>query len=184
MLRVSWEIQYQLCDWTLRIATANYTLHPNPFPATVPIAKNSEYNVTLNIMCNGEGPGKVVNMNVSLSILLNDNVIKHVPYILCSLSRLDTNDNTIHYHRSRKVYLQSYLYHEIMTSSTALTQDSTSFTQEMQSLYHLTSNQAILSTRNEGITSSANNIMMISHEGFFTYYGALFCLITLLCHPI
>ena len=112
MLHVFWQIQYQLCDWTLRIATANYTLHPNPFPATVPIAKNSEYNVTLNIMCNGEGPGKVVNMSVSLSILLNENVIKHVPYILCSLSRLDTNDNTIHYHRSRKVYLQSYFYHE------------------------------------------------------------------------
>lgn len=183
MLHVFWQIQYQLCDWTLRIATANYTLHPNPFPATVPIAKNSEYNVTLNVMCDGEGPGKIVNMNVSLSIILNDNVIEHVPYILCSLSRLDTNDNSIHYHRSRKVYLQSYLYHDIMTSSTALTQDSTSSTQEMQS-YHLTSNQAILSTRNEGITSSANNLMMISHEGFITYCGALFCLITLLCHPI
>ena len=168
MLHVSWEIQYQLCDWTLRIATANYTLHPNPFPANVPIAKNSEYNVTLNIMCNGEGPGKIVNMNVSLSILLNENVIKHVPYILCSLSRLDTNDNTIHYHRSRNFYPQSYLYHENMTSSTALTQDSTSYTQEMQS-YHLTSNQAILSTRN---------------EDFITYCGAFFCLITLLCHPV
>jgi hypothetical protein len=173
VLHVFWQIRYQFCDWTLQVATANYTLHPNLIPATVPIAKNSEYNVTLNIMCDGEAPEKIINMNVSLSILLSDNVIEHVPYIMCSLLRLDTNNNVIHYHRSRKVYL---------------TRDSIPSTHEMQS--YLTSNQSTesivatrLSTKNEGITSSANNT---SYVGMSTYCGALFCLITLilLCHSV
>jgi hypothetical protein len=189
VLHVFWQIQYQFCDWTLRVATANYTLHPNPFPANVPIAKSSEYNVTLNVMCDHEAPEKIINMNVSLSILLSDNVIEHVPYIMCSLLRVDTNNNMIHYHSSRKEYLQSYLHHDFMTSSTAITQGSTPSTQEKQS-YYLTSNQStqsfvstIVSTRNEGITSSANNT---SYEGMNTYCGVFFCLVTLilLCRSI
>lgn len=174
ILHLYWQIQYELCDWTLWIVTANFTLYPNPFPTKVPIARNSDYNVTLDTLCNHKAPQKTISMNISLSILLNENVTEHVPYIMCMLSRIDTN-NMIQYHRSRKVYLQSYLHQNVTTSSTATS------TQEMQSLFTSNSTQSVItnipSTKNVCNTSSANNI---SYQHMGTYLGALIFLITML----
>ena len=173
VLHLYWQIQYELCDWNLWIVTANFTLYPNLVPAKVPITKNSDYNVTLDTMCNRKTPQNTISMNISLSILLNDNITEHVPYIMCELSRIGTND-MIHYHGSGKVYLQSYLHHHVMTSSTATS------TQEMQSFLTSNSTQSVitmmLSTKHDDITSSANNILL-SYQHMHAYSGALICLI-------
>ena len=177
-LHVFWWIHYEFCDWTVWVVSADSTLYPFPSPEDIPIAKNSEYSVTLNSMCDHEAPVKTINMNVSLSLLLNSNVIEHVPYIMCVLSRIDT-DSMIHYHGSRKVYLRFYLHDVSKTSST--TQASTS-TQEIQSFVTSNSTQSIvttiLSNKTDGITSSASNIL--SHQAMNTYVVALFCLNVLL----
>ena len=183
-LHVFWWIHYEFCDWTVWVVSADSTLYPFPSPEDIPIAKNSEYSVTLNSMCDHEAPVKTINMNVSLSLLLNSNVIEHVPYIMCVLSRIDT-DSMIHYHGSRKVYLRFYLSDDSRASSTTQARLSTS-TQETQSLvtpnFTLSVDTTILSNlKTDGIASSASNIL--SSQAMHTYLGALFCLtaITLLC---
>ena len=178
-LLVFWQIQYERCDWTLWIITANFSLYPNPFSSNLPIAKNNEYNLTLSDKCDGEAPVKTINMNASLSIQLNDNVIEHVPYVICLLSRLDSLTNMTHYHRSKRVYLHSYVS---ITEST--TQHSMS-TQEILSL--LTSNSTQLtvitttmpSSQYDSITSSAANTI-VSYQDMSSCLGALFSLITLI----
>lgn len=177
-LLVFWQIQYERCDWTLWIITANFSLYPNPFSSNLPIAKNNEYNLTLSDKCDGEAPVKTINMNASLSIQLNDNVIEHVPYVICLLSRLDSLTNMTHYHRSKRVYLHSYV------SITESTQHSMS-TQEILSL--LTSNSTQLtvitttmpSSQYDSITSSAANTI-VSYQDMSSCLGALFSLITLI----
>ena len=101
MLHFYWQIRYEHCDWTLKVATLNFTLYPNDFPEDLPIALKSEYNVTSDFICNKDQEVDVVNRNVSLSILLSDNVLETVPYIVCKMTRPNSN------FRSREVYLQS-----------------------------------------------------------------------------
>ena len=80
-LSVSWQIYYQhvQCDrmWRVRVATQDYTLYPNQFPEDVPITQISEYNVTIN------SDLAACTDNVTLSLLITENVLEHVPYIVC-----------------------------------------------------------------------------------------------------
>ena len=81
LLTVSWQINYQhvQCDrmWRVRVATEHYTLYPNQFPEDVPIAQIAEYNVTI------DSTSAACTDNVTLSLLLTENVIQHVPYVEC-----------------------------------------------------------------------------------------------------
>ena len=156
---------------------SNYTLYPNLFPADVPIVKNSEYNVTLDVMCDREGPALVHIINVSLTIVLNDIIVsEYAPWVMCLFTRIDQN-NMIHIRRSKKVYLQPYLYDDIMTMST--TQDSTS-TQEMHTSSTQSAITTMLNTRNDSFTNSANNIIM-SNQDVCTHLSILFSFISMLC---
>ena len=78
-LTVSWQINYQhvQCDrmWRVRVAADQFTLYPNQFPEDVPIAQISEYNVTIN--------SAACTDDVTLSLLLTENVIQHVAYVAC-----------------------------------------------------------------------------------------------------
>ena len=172
VLHLFWQIQYELCDWNLLVVTPNYTLYPNPFPAVVPITKNSEYNVTLEVMCNRDGTGLVKTINITLSIALSDNVIKYAPWIMCLITGIDSENIFRIHSRSTKVYLQTYLDHDITTIST------TQSTQEMQSL--LTSTQSItLTTGKNSITISSANTS--NQEVYYTHLRGLFYLTGMLC---
>ena len=87
-LLLLWQVRYNIpCDANVRplvyVVTVDHTLHPpNQF---VPIAENDEYNVTI-AKCEREDAENTTEVNVALSLLLNDNVLKHVPYIQCSIS--------------------------------------------------------------------------------------------------
>ena len=78
---VSWQIYYQhvQCDrmWRVRVATERYTLYPNQFPEDVPITQVSEYNVTIN------SDSTTCTDNVTISLLLTENVLQHMPYVVC-----------------------------------------------------------------------------------------------------
>lgn len=63
--------------WRVRVATEQYTLYPNQFPEDVPIAQFAEYNVTI------DSNSAACTDNVTLSLLLTENVIQHVPYVEC-----------------------------------------------------------------------------------------------------
>ena len=63
--------------WRVRVATEHYTLYPNQFPEDVPIAQIAEYNVTI------DSNSAACTDNVTLSLLLTENVIQHVPYVEC-----------------------------------------------------------------------------------------------------
>ena len=63
--------------WRVRVATERYTLHPNQLPEDVPIAQVSEYNVTIN------SDSAACIDNVTISLLLTENVLQHVPYVVC-----------------------------------------------------------------------------------------------------
>lgn len=63
--------------WRVRVATEYYTLYPNQFPEDVPIAQVAEYNVTI------DSNSAACTDNVTLSLLLTENVIQHVPYVEC-----------------------------------------------------------------------------------------------------
>lgn len=173
VLHFVWHIQYELCDWTPWIVTPNYTLYPNIVPADVPIEMNSEYNVTLDVVCNREGPALVMMINVSLAIVLNHDIVsEYAPWVMCLITRID-QDNMSYIHRSKRVYLQSYLYHNVTTTST--TQDSTS-TQE----YFTSTRSFITAVRNTSFTSNANNIVM-SNQVACTRLRILFSFFALLC---
>lgn len=108
ILTIFWQIQLEECGWRVRVVTPNYTLHPNRFP--LPIEKHKEYNVSFikdYTACVG-GEEKVYEMNVTLSIILNENVLKNAPYIVCLISRQGI-DGVSQNHRSKEVYLQSYM---------------------------------------------------------------------------
>ena len=84
-----WQVRYNLpCDaWPpfVFVTTVNHTFHPpNPF---VPIAENDEYNVTVAKSPECSDTENTTEVNVTLSLLLNDNVLQHVPYIQCLISR-------------------------------------------------------------------------------------------------
>ena len=124
-LTVSWQIYYQhvQCDrmWRVRVATEQYTLLPNQFPEDVPVARISEYNVTIN------SNSAFCTDNVTLDLLLTENVIQHVPYVVCIIR---TGSGTAsESHRSERVYLNSTIQtldttttHNIVTYTTALRQ--------------------------------------------------------------
>ena len=106
ILTLFWQIQGEQCNWLIRVVTTNYTLYPaDQVPADVPIELNSEYNVTENyneVPCD---PERGLEVNVTLSILLNDNVLENVPYVVCKISRRVSSNNMIELHRSKEVYL-------------------------------------------------------------------------------
>jgi hypothetical protein len=63
--------------WRVRVATEQFTLYPNQFPEDVPITQITEYNITIN-----PNPAPCTD-DVTLSLLLTENVIQHVPYVVC-----------------------------------------------------------------------------------------------------
>ena len=63
--------------WRVRVATEQYTLYPNQLPEDVPIAQVSEYNVTIS------SDSAACIDNVTISLLLTENVLQHVPYVVC-----------------------------------------------------------------------------------------------------
>lgn len=83
--------------------TQNHTLYPILLPEDVPIKEHSDYNVTV---VNNGCESNVVNVTVTLSILLNDNVLRNVPYIMCKIERTDSGSNGPIRRKSDKVYLQ------------------------------------------------------------------------------
>ena len=113
-LTVSWQIYYQhvQCDrmWRVRVATELYTLYPNQFPGDVPIAQISEYNVTIN------SNSAFCTDNVTLSLLLTENVLEHVPYAVCIIRT--GSGATSESHRSERVYLNSTIQTPTETTTT------------------------------------------------------------------
>ena len=119
-LTVSWQIYYEhvQCDhmWRVRVATELYTLHPNQFPEDVPIAQISEYNITIN------SNSASCTDNVTLRLLLTENVIEHVPYVVCII-RTGSGATSVS-HKSERVYLNS----TIPTSETTTTHNIATYT--------------------------------------------------------
>lgn len=118
VLTIFWQIQFDECGWRVSIVTPNYTLHPNQFPQYVPIEKDKEYNVSFiknNAAC-VHGEGRIHEINVTLSIILNENVLKNAPYIVCLLSRRRIG-GVSELHRSKEVYLQTFMSVHAMTST-------------------------------------------------------------------
>ena len=92
-LLLFWRVQYNTsCAVRPRVqdvATLIYTLYPSN--KLVPIAKDDEYNVTIAI-CENEDTENTTEVNVTLSLLLNDNVLQHVPFIRCLITRTGYGD--------------------------------------------------------------------------------------------
>ena len=63
--------------WRVRVATEQHTLYPNQLPEDVPIAQVSEYNVIIS------SDSAACIDNVTISLLLTENVLQHVPYVVC-----------------------------------------------------------------------------------------------------
>ena len=99
--------------WRVRVATEEYTLYPNQFPEDVPIAQISEYNVTMN------SDSASCTDDVTLSLHLTENVIQHVPYVVCII-RTGSGD-TLESHRSDRVYV--YIPSTTQTPETTTTQN-------------------------------------------------------------
>ena len=95
-----WRIKYGSCARPLiYIHTLNHTLYPhNHF---IPIARYDEYNVTIvKRICSDED--HMTEVNVTLSLVLNDNVRQHVPYVVCIVRRRSGGYSDI---RSNEVHL-------------------------------------------------------------------------------
>ena len=117
MLKLFWQILIENCDdkwpWTVTVVTQIYTLYPNQFPQDLPIKEHEEFNVTLtDLRCHQNS--LLLEKNVTLSILINDNIVENVPYVLCKISKWDSSGISTVY-LSRSVYLQ--------TCETVTTQD-------------------------------------------------------------
>ena len=101
---VFWQIQEQLCNWNIRVVPENYTLHPYQNPKDVPIEKGTEFNITFERDPCSPETGSQYQVNVTLYLLLNDNVMEHVPYIVCKISRWTIDDMRV-VNSSMRVYL-------------------------------------------------------------------------------
>ena len=106
-LELFWQIQYEGCDLpVVSINTPDHTLYPVT-GFVIPIELNNEYNVSVKDVCYQGPEVDITEVNVTVSILLSDNVLENVPYIVCIITRIGSNTATI---RSREVYLHSYHY--------------------------------------------------------------------------
>lgn len=96
---LNWKVQYEPCDWpSIFVKTMNYTLYPNN--RFLPIEIEEEFNITATDVCNS---GKI-HINVTLSIHLNEDVLEHVPYIVCIIDRSTEGSGR---DRSEELYLQA-----------------------------------------------------------------------------
>ena len=179
VLHLFWHIRYEYCDWKLWIITPNYTLYPlNPFvnESDVPITENTDYNVTLDVTCDNEAGTKKIDMNISLSILLNDNVLENVPYIVCHMIRSDSN------YTSKEVYPQSYCDIPVTATQYTHTQITSTQAEETSSIIstHSTKTSTVSDINNmRCTTSSADRLYQLQYQ--VSHLLTLLCLITLLC---
>lgn len=97
---LEWRVQYEPCDLPdVDIRTMKYLLHPsNHF---IPDQISRDVNVTENRVCNS-GRKQI---NITLSIHLNEYILEHVPYIVCIITRYTGGDTKSD--QSEKLYLQA-----------------------------------------------------------------------------
>ena len=96
---LNWKVQYKPCDWPLiSLKTMNYTLHPNN--SFLPIEYGKDINVTVD-ECNSDK----TDIDITLSIHLNEDILEHVPYIVCIITR--HTEGGRNERRSEELYLQA-----------------------------------------------------------------------------
>lgn len=169
MLKLFWQILIENCadniwPWTVTVVTEIYTLYPNQFPQDLPIKEHKEFNVTLtDLRCHQNS--LLFEKNVTLSILINDNIVENVPYVLCKISKWDSSGMATVY-RSRSVHLQ--------TCETVTTQD-----HDLTTMYVFSSDnsQLISSTSN----SEFNDSMTLCSAALSPHQNKALLLCVLLC---
>ena len=113
---LTWILEVNLDVWHTRVATEDFNFHKHADPQlSIPVHQGHEYNITeyretkhRETQYNGTLSTKNVTIiNVTLWLLINDNVLSHVPYIFCKAfsERRDIHGSTM-VHKSRKVFFE------------------------------------------------------------------------------
>ena len=123
----------------MKVVTNEYNLLPPSH--YLPIMKHQEFNVTLNDRLCGSETNNMYEMNVTVSLLLSDNVIQNLPFVACILS----NRNNVH--KSEKVYLSNFI------SSTSTTTEEPHSTEG----YQTNSTHSIVSTTRQNTMPNFSN---------------------------
>ena len=88
-LELLWQVDHYPCDWRVSVETERHSLLPNPCPKDVPIANNSEYNVTItpdiDEQCTVNSSARF-EINVTVTFLLTGNVLENVHNISCEVT--------------------------------------------------------------------------------------------------
>lgn len=101
-LFLQWKAQYERCDYPkIILQTKNYSLYRYPDDnMRLPIKIKREFNATVKDECISDQ----THINVTLSIHLSEYILKHVPYVVCIITKFTEGGGV---NESEKLYFQA-----------------------------------------------------------------------------